>query len=54
MPANPHSDSNAVAPRKKYEAPRLEVYGNIHQITQTLGTLAKKADGGGHVMSKTG
>ncbi|HEX4915224.1 MAG TPA: lasso peptide [Vicinamibacterales bacterium] len=40
--------------RKKYEAPRLEVHGNIQQITQTIGNHGKLSDGGAHNMSKTG
>ena len=48
----PDSIDNRSEPRKKYEAPRLEIYGNIHRITQTLGHTGK-VDGGLHNMSKT-
>lgn len=53
IPAKPESIDNRDLPRKKYEAPRLEIYGNIHRITQTLGHIGK-VDGGLHNMNKTG
>ena len=52
-PTTPEPINNAGAPRKAYEPPRLERYGNIQQITQTLGTTGKN-DGGGKGMNKTG
>jgi hypothetical protein len=52
-PTKPEPIDSRSVPRKKYEAPRLETYGNIHQITQTLGNHGK-TDGGIHNMSKTG
>ena len=52
-PTQPESIDKREIPRKKYETPRLETYGNIHRITQTLGHVGK-VDGGLHNMSKTG
>ena len=54
-PTTPETINNAGAPRKTYESPRLERYGNIQQITQALGSEGA-ADGaaGGKGMNKTG
>ena len=52
-PAKPESVDQPDGPRKKYEAPRLEIYGNIQQITQALGHTGK-VDGGTHNKVKTG
>lgn len=52
-PTKPESIGNSGVPRKTYETPRLEIYGNIHQITQTLGHVGK-IDGGAHTKTKTG
>lgn len=52
-PTTPEPNDNRSVPRKTYETPRLEVHGNIQQITQTLGNHGK-VDGGAHNMSKTG
>jgi hypothetical protein len=49
----PESIDNRGVPRKTYEAPRLEIYGNIQQITQALGHTGK-VDGGTHNKVKTG
>ena len=43
---------NSGAPKKPYESPRLEVYGDIGKITQTVGSSGH-ADGGHGGMSKT-
>lgn len=53
-PTNPESIDNAAAPRKKYETPRLEIYGNIHQITQALGKTGKADGGTVKLKTKTG
>ena len=45
--------NDAGAPRKQYETPRLEIFGNIHQITQAAGSDGRN-DGGSHPMNKTG
>jgi hypothetical protein len=39
-------------PKKHYEAPRLEVYGDIQQITRANGTDGH-GDGGAHPRNKT-
>jgi hypothetical protein len=49
-PTPPEAGNNP--PKKLYEAPRLEVYGNIQQITRATGT-AGHGDGGAHPMNKT-
>jgi hypothetical protein len=51
-PDPPDGRDTAATPQKKYEPPRLEVYGNIHQITQALGRHGKM-DGGHLLMNKT-
>jgi surface antigen len=33
----PAANTNAQPAKKQYEPPRLEVYGDIRQITQTVG-----------------
>lgn len=35
-------------PKKPYETPRLEVYGDIREIAKAVGTTGA-GDGGGHV-----
>ena len=52
-PTTPETLNNAGAPKKEYVAPRLERYGNIQQITQTVGTSGMN-DGGAKGMNKTG
>jgi hypothetical protein len=39
--------------RKPYEPPRLEVYGDIRELTESVG-MTGNADGGAHSMTKTG
>ena len=41
------------APKKAYEPPRLEIYGDIRQITQTIDNNGT-ADGGHGSHSRTG
>ena len=53
-PTKPESIANVGSPRKKYEPPRLEIYGNIHQITQALGHTGKTDGGTTKLMTKTG
>jgi hypothetical protein len=38
--------------KKPYEQPQLQVYGNLRDITETLG-VSGAADGGGPVLNKT-
>jgi hypothetical protein len=33
--------------KKPYSRPRLEVYGNLREITKAVGTTSTKSDGGG-------
>ena len=44
---------NGAAPKKPYEPPRLDVYGDIRKITQTVSNTGN-ADGGHGQMSRTG
>jgi hypothetical protein len=53
MTTTPAAVTNAGAPKKPYEPPRLEVYGDIRRITQTAGNTGS-ADGGHGSMSRTG
>jgi hypothetical protein len=53
MTTTPAAVTNAPPPKKRYEPPRLEVYGDIHQITQTVGNTGS-VDGGHGSMSRTG
>jgi hypothetical protein len=39
--------------RKPYESPRLEVYGDIREITEVATSTGVKSDGGLHGNSKT-
>lgn len=52
-PTKPDLVDNAGAPKKPYAPPRLEIYGNIHQITRAVGSNGM-GDGGAHPMNKTG
>lgn len=49
-PTPPETGSDR--PKKQYEAPRFEIYGNIQQITQAIGTDGH-GDGGAHPRNKT-
>jgi hypothetical protein len=40
------SSSTDRSAKKPYETPRLFVYGDIREITKTVGTTSKTADGG--------
>jgi hypothetical protein len=53
-PTKPESIEKAGAPRKKYESPRLEIYGNIHQITRAIGTHGKTDNATTKKLNKTG
>ena len=53
MTTTPAAVSHTDAPKKRYEPPRLDVYGDIRQITQTVGTTGN-ADGGHAGMNRTG
>jgi hypothetical protein len=53
MPTTPAAITNAQSPKKHYEPPRLEVYGDIRQITQTVGNTGA-GDGGHGSMNRTG
>ena len=47
------ADSNEVVPPKKaYESPRLDVYGDIREIAKSVGMMGKM-DGGSLQMTKT-
>ena len=53
-PTKPDSIDKTGAPPKKYETPRLEIYGNIHQITQAIGTHGKTDNSTNTKLNKTG
>jgi hypothetical protein len=38
--------------KKPYRRPRLEIYGNLHEITDAVG-MTGAADGAAHGMTKT-
>ncbi|HUE89810.1 MAG TPA: lasso RiPP family leader peptide-containing protein [Vicinamibacterales bacterium] len=40
-------------PKKPYERPRLEVYGNIREVTENLGRTSMTADNGHGANNKT-
>lgn len=44
---------NTDGQKKPYEPPRLDVYGDIRKVTQTVGS-AGMADGGHGSMNRTG
>ncbi len=52
MSTTPAANANPNAPKRKYEPPRLEVYGDIRQITQTAGRNGEN-DGGHGAHGKT-
>jgi hypothetical protein len=39
--------------KKPYERPRLEVYGNIREVTENLGRMSSTADNGHGANNKT-
>lgn len=49
MTTTPAAVNNADSPKKRYEPPRLELYGDIRKITQTVGSMSSIGDGAGHV-----
>ena len=53
MTTTPAAVNNADPPKKRYQPPRLEIYGDIRRITQTVGGTGQ-SDGGAHPMNKTG
>ena len=53
-PTKPEPIDSADGPRKKYESPRLEIYGNIHQITQAIGNHGKTDNATTKKLNKTG
>jgi len=53
MSTTPAAATNAHTPKKPYEPPRLEVYGDIRQITQTASSTGN-ADGGHGAHGRTG
>ena len=45
---------NGVGPAKKpYERPRLEVYGDIREVTDSVGMRSDSGDGAAHGNTKT-
>jgi hypothetical protein len=52
MTGKPDETSGAVPPKKPYESPRLDVYGDIREIARAAGMMGM-ADGGAHQMNKT-
>jgi hypothetical protein len=50
---SPDKNPQEKSPKKPYRSPVLEVYGNIQEITKSLGLMGA-GDGGGALMTKTG
>ena len=44
MTTNTTSFKGERPPRKQYERPRLEVYGNIREVTDNLGMTSSSTD----------
>ena len=53
MTTTPPPADRTDAPKKRYETPKLAVYGDLRQITQTVSNTGN-ADGGHGSMSRTG
>ena len=53
MTANSTDSKHGETAKKPYVTPRLEVYGDIREVTATLGMKATTADGAVHGMTKT-
>jgi len=54
MATKPTSFKEDGPAKKPYESPRLEVYGDIREVTDSLGNTASKSDGALHGNIKTG
>jgi hypothetical protein len=52
MTSKPADSNESVPPKKAYESPRLDVYGDIREIAQSVGMMGKM-DGGFLRMTKT-
>ena len=52
MTRKPPDSDEVVPPKKPYESPRLDVYGDIREIAKSVGMMGKM-DGGAHQMTKT-
>jgi hypothetical protein len=46
-------NSKSASPKKPYRKPTLRVYGDIKEITKTMGQLVASFDGGIGSMTKT-
>jgi hypothetical protein len=53
MTTTPAAVTHAQTPKKRYEPPRLDIYGDIHKVTQTVSNTGT-VDGGHGSMSRTG
>jgi hypothetical protein len=53
MTAQSTSSKETEPAKKPYETPRLEIYGDIREVTDTAGH-AGHLDGGAHGSTKTG
>ncbi len=52
MTSEPGDSDEVVPPKKPYESPRLDVYGDIREIARSVGMMGKM-DGGFLRMTKT-
>ena len=52
MTTKPSRASGSEPPKKAYESPRLEVYGDIREIARSVGTKGR-ADGAARRLTKT-
>ena len=53
MTTNTTSFKREQPPKKQYERPRLEVYGNIREVTDNLGMMSSSSDNGHGAQNKT-
>jgi hypothetical protein len=53
MATTPASFKNDGPAKKPYESPRLEVYGDIREVTDVVNPAGAKSDGATHGNNKT-
>ena len=53
MTTRPANFDSGEPVKKQYERPRLEVYGNIREVTENLGRTSMTADNGHGPNNKT-
>jgi len=53
MATTPASVNNDRPAKKPYDSPRLEVYGDIREVTDAVNPAGAKSDGSLHANNKT-